>query len=127
MNMDWILLILLIISFVGIYSLHVKINSQKYIPPNVRVTMRVEYTNEGDAGGEKLTAVFVKTCPFRVTPVIGTYFEPPGFVGLAVIKRVKMDDEGYVEIDCLLETEGKKEEFLGYCENMTNYGWHGGA
>jgi len=80
-----------------------------------------------DANRGKSTAVFVKTCVFKITPVPGAYFEAPSFEGHAEVKRVKFDDEGYAEINCILETMGKKHEFLECCDIMNKNGWHGGV
>ena len=117
--MNWESIAALILIFVG-YSYLLSASKKRSVSGLVR--LHVESREKNDGVPIEMES-FTKSCPFIVTPVPGMEFMPAD-IEYAVIKRVIIDEQGLLEVICLLEITTTDNEFLDTCKHLQIEGWH---
>jgi len=118
--MNWEMIGLLIIIFIG-YTHLLNVTKRRSVYGIVKLYVE---TREKDKDNviPICTEIFTKGCRFIVTPVPGMEFQSADIEG-AVIKRVIIDDQGLLEIVCLLTLSNKDNEFNEMCSCLEAEGW----
>jgi len=118
--MNWETLGLLILVFIG-YTHLLSTARKKSVSGLVKLHLESREKRDDGVIPEEIE-VFSKSCPFIVTPVPGMEYLPADIEG-AVIKRVIIDEQGLLEVICLLNISVEENEFQKTCEHLENQGW----
>jgi len=112
---------LIFIILLGYFHL-LRVTKKKSIMGSVKIHVEA-LDNTKEVSLDNKYELYTKRCPFLVTPVPGMEFTAAGVVE-ALIKRVIIDDYGYLEVVCHAKVSSDEDEFKTTCECLESEGWH---